>query len=249
MTSKYDEYLDKYKGIYTGGQKLTIIKDGEFAQSSTKEMYGDGLMFVKKVMPFAKHIVERKSRAITILDYGCGRALHTHMRNYNIAKNFKDLTIFELFQGMIQCYYCYDPAVRRYSVKPSPGTLFDLVAVPDVLEHVPEDNVGEVISDAASFLKQDGLFVATISGMPAYAHFLNKDGTAGENLHCTVKPLEWWVQLFHNVIPDQSFVIIYEDETLLDKIGINTNVCLYGYDSPHFKLDRKQFTNLYWVDK
>lgn len=247
--SKYNEYLDKYKGIYSGVQKLTILKDGEIANSATKEMYGDGLMFVKKVMPFAKHVVERKSRAITILDYGCGRALHTHMRNYNIAKNFKDITIFELFQGMIQCYYCYDPGVRRYSVKPSPGTLFDLVAIPDVLEHVPEDGVRDVITDAASFLKHDGLLVATISGMPAYAHFLNGDGSLGENLHCTTKPLEWWTEIFHSTMPDRSFVIIYEDDSLREKTGLDINVCLYGHDSQHFKLDRNPFPNLYWVDK
>lgn len=249
MTSKHDEYLNKYEGIYAGRQKLVIYRNGEYGYPSTREMYGDGLMFIRKIIPFAKHVVEKKSRAITILDYGCGRALHTYMRNYNVAKTFKDTTIFELFQGMIQCYYCYDPAIKRYSVKPSPGTLFDLVAIPDVLEHVPEDNVSNVVSNAASFLKQDGLLIATVSGIPAHAHFLNDDGTIGDNLHCTVKPLDWWIDLFHSIMPDKSFVLLYEDGTLRERTGLNTDICVYGHDSEHFKLDRKRFAELYWVDK
>lgn len=244
MISKHDEYLNKYKAIYSGTQKL--ISEGT---TRSGEMYGDGLMFVKKVMIFVNYIITKKDRAVTILDYGCGRAMHTHKRDYNMSDRFKNITIFELFKGMIQCYYCYDPAVRRYSTKPTPGTQFDLVAIPDVLEHVPEEGLESVIADAASFLKKDGLLVATIGGLPARCHFANEDGSIGENLHCTLKPLVWWIDLFHTLIPDRSFVIIYEDDKLEPRPGLPTNVCMYSHSSPHFNLNRNHFNSVYWVDK
>ncbi len=245
MTSKHDEYVKKYRGIYTGTQKLTLVK----GTPDKGEVYGDGMMFMKKVVPFIRYSIEKKNRALSVLDYGCGRAMHTHARSYNILEKYKDTTIFEFFAGMIQCYYCYDPAVPRYSVKPSPGTLFDLVGMSDVLEHIPEESVDQVIADAVSFLKDDGLFVATISAIPAHAHFLNEDGSLGENLHCTLKPLEWWINKIKTIMPNKAFVIAYTDSNRQDFKQLNITTGFHRTNSYLFNVDTLRFRHLYWVDK
>lgn len=244
--TKYEEYLNRYKGIYTGTQKLTLVK----GTPDEKEVYGDGVMFVKKVMPFVQYTIQIKKRAVSILDYGCGRAMHTHTRDYNIHDKFKDITIFEKFQGMIQCYYCYDPGVPRYNVKPTEGTKFDLVGMADVLEHIPEDYVRDVVTDATSFLKDDGVFVATISAIPAHAHFLNDDNTLGENLHCTLKPLEWWIDIFRQCMPNKAFVIAYTDPNREDFKKFKITTGFHATNSTQYKIDlTHNFRHLYWVDK
>ena len=238
-------YLKQYEGIYTGQQKLTLVKG---RGPDEGEVYGDGTEFLKKVLQFVDYTIKTKHRAISVLDYGCGRAMHTHNPSYNMVKSFKDTTIFSHFKGMIQSYYCYDPAVPRYSTKPSQGSLFDLVAIPDVLEHVPEEHVAEVIKDCSSFVKDDGLLVATISNNKAYSHFTNPDGTLGENLHCTLKPIEWWINLFHSVIVDRAFVIGVNDTLFMKSINSRATVIWYNSDTEKFKTNQTKFPFV-WYNK
>lgn len=242
--SKLQEYIEKYKGIYSGAQKLILTK----GKPNPNEGYGDGLEFVKKVYPFVSYTAKRKKRAISILDYGCGTAMHVHNPTYNIGNKYNNQTIFTTMNGMIQCYYCYDPAVGRYSTKPSPGSLFDLVAIPDVLEHVPEEHVDEVIQDSSSFVKEDGLYVITVSNNPAYAHFSNEDGSLGENLHCTLKPLEWWIEKIHSLVKDRAFVIVHNDSAYMKSIGSNATLRFYKHDSAYYQIDKSKFPYM-WVDK
>lgn len=243
--TKLDECIRKYTGIYTGSQKLSFKEGTGFRKG---EMYGDGTEFLKKVVPFVDYAIKQKHpRAITILDYGCGRAVHTYMPKYNMLKLFKDTTIFEYFKGMIQCYYCYDPSVPRYNEKPTSGSLFDVVAIPDVLEHVPEEFVEDVIADSISFLKKDGLYVATISNNPSYACFTNSDGTPGDNLHCTLKPIQWWIDKFNKVIKDRTFVIAHNDHAAMSQAGYKSTVQFYHHNSQYFNFDKKYFGQYFWV--
>jgi len=242
--SKLEEYVEKYTKLYAGEQKLDILK----GQPRPGEVYGDGLEFLNKVLTFVDYTISRKRRAVSVLDYGCGQAMHTHKRNYNMSEKFKDTTIGERFAGMLQCYYCYDPAVKRYSVKPSPGSLFDVVAIADVLEHVPEEHVKEVIQDSLSFTKEDGIYIATVCNNPSHSHFRNSDDTTGENLHCTLKPMQWWIDMFHSVIEDKAFILIHNDHAYMKSIGSSATLQFHHHPSSKYSVDISKF-RFRWVDK
>lgn len=244
--SKIEDSIAKYRGIYTGTQKLRLVKG---TGPKKGEQYGDGIEFVKKAIPFIEYVIKHKRRAISLLDYGCGRAMHTHNRSYNMVDEFKDKTIFEHFRGMLQCYYCYDPAVPRYSIKPTSGSLFDMVVVADVFEHVPEEHVEHVLKDSLSFLKEDGLYIATISNNLSYSHFLNGDNTLGENLHCTLKPLEWWIDKFNTIFQDKTFLIIHNDIEYMRSINSKATLRMYVNNSSNFEVNKNDFKHFQWFNK
>ncbi len=100
----------------------------------------------------------------TILDYGCGQA--------SCHKS-----------GKIKDAILYDPYVDKYSVKPE-GT-FDLVICTDVMEHVPEEGVGKVLTELMNYTNK--VLYLAIATYPANKKFSN-----GENVHLTIKSKEWW---------------------------------------------------------
>jgi len=102
----------------------------------------------------------------TILDYGCGRS-----RLVDWLAKLHDATAFR-----------YDPAIPQFSI--IPGTAFDLALNTDVLEHIPEVDLDEVIGRIAGLSKRVFFNISTV---PAKAIL-----PSGENAHCTVRPPQWW---------------------------------------------------------
>lgn len=101
----------------------------------------------------------------TILDYGCGQCrMGEHL-------NLKGATIDY-----------YDPAIEEIS--DHPVDVYDLVINTDVLEHIPEEDVKDVLQDIRCL---SGLVFFNISTRPACTILPN-----GDNAHCTVKEAEWW---------------------------------------------------------
>ena len=120
-----------------------------------------------KHIPEIKELIKQYD-CKTVLDYGCGKA-SAHHKN----KLTDDVTL-------------YDPYYEPYSKEPE-GT-FDLVICTDVMEHVPEDEVGKTLARLIN-LTDKVLFLA-ICTKPAIKTF--SDGT---NVHLTVKPKEWWDEM------------------------------------------------------
>lgn len=82
----------------------------------------------------------------------------------------------------------YDPYHEPISKKPE-GT-FDMVICNDVLEHIPEDEAGQVIHELINMT--DKVLFLSICTKPASKKF--SDGT---NVHITVKPEAWWEGMFN----------------------------------------------------
>ncbi|REJ64721.1 MAG: class I SAM-dependent methyltransferase [Planctomycetota bacterium] len=126
-------------------------------------------------------------QAKTILDYGSGKG-----SQYKMAVTMKDGQRYRSIPEYwdIDSLTCYDPAYEPFAE--SPVGQFDGVISTDVLEHVPEDDMEWVVDEMFS-LATKFLFVNAAS-FQALAHLPN-----GENAHCTIKPVEWWRELFTRV--------------------------------------------------
>ena len=127
---------------------------------------------------YANRIKEtiEKHKAQTLLDYGCGQGKqYDHELGWGV-----EVTL-------------YDPAVLAFAGVPS-GT-FDGVICVDVLEHVPEDQVRDVIKDVYSHARRFAFF--TVCPRPA-----RKTLPDGRNCHLTIKPLIWWDALLEELCPE-----------------------------------------------
>ena len=106
-------------------------------------------------------IVEHKCK--TILDYGCGKAQFWP----------------DHWQGKIQGY---DPAYEKFSVEPAPA---DLVVCCDVMEHIPESEIKNILSNINQLANNWTFFV--IDTKLAKKKFLDNS-----NCHVTVQTPAWW---------------------------------------------------------
>ena len=194
--SRLDEYIKRYEGLHTGTdpyyQKDTLVPAGD----KTIEMFS-GVQFSAKFPKYLRDRALNQKKALTILDYGCGLG-HAPWRQTKELPN----GVWGALRDKIQCIYLYDPAVPHFS-KPPMGWKFDVVACADVMEHVPEEHVDEVLANIASFCKPDGVLMFSISGNKAFKSFED-----GENLHCTIQDSEWWATKVKNIC-NRDFVIIH----------------------------------------
>lgn len=132
-------------------------------------------------------MIIKGSNVKTMIDYGCGQAYgHQKHRFANIWR----LEPIKLF----------DPGYPEYSEKPTEPA--DMVICIDVLEHVPEELLEEVLDDI-NFLAKKIVFL-TISTRPA-----SKRTIDGKNAHLTVKPKEWWEEKLKRFT--QFLVVRYAD--------------------------------------
>jgi hypothetical protein len=100
----------------------------------------------------------------SLLDYGCGQS-----------------EFVDLMPNKVK--HRYDPAIPKYQEQPDPSDV-DVVTCLDVMEHVPEAAVDEVLQDIYR-LSDKAVFV--ISLVEAACRLPN-----GEQAHTTVKPAAWW---------------------------------------------------------
>jgi hypothetical protein len=108
----------------------------------------------------------------TLLDYGCGKAQMYRRYKYHNLIGIDD-------HGL----YLYDPAVPLYSTLTKDDV--DAVICTDVLEHVPEDELDEVLHTIFSKAKR---FVFLV----VYCGLAKKTLPDGTNAHVTVKHPKWW---------------------------------------------------------
>jgi 2-polyprenyl-3-methyl-5-hydroxy-6-metoxy-1,4-benzoquinol methylase len=128
------------------------------------------------------------------LDYGCGAGQayrSPHRMHKDLGLHWFDVEL-------------YDPAFPEHDEKPSGkwGAVFCC----DVLEHVPQDEVDELVRTLYSHARE---FVwASVCCRPAKKWF--PDGT---NMHVTQRPLQWWLDKFEEHRPRDRDVRFYLVET------------------------------------
>lgn len=165
-----------------------------------------------------------------VLDYGCGKGI--------LITRLK-----EIYPGIE--FYGYDPAIEQRKILPVEKA--DLVINTDVLEHIPEESLPDVIKQIANISTK--VFFNLHHALAA-AILQN-----GENAHCTVKPPFWYYNLFKDYFPSLTFLDGHEkwntvvltfpvhasfiqsyykylqarSNILSESIKIRDKICLYAY--------------------
>jgi hypothetical protein len=124
--------------------------------------------------PYLSNIAKlvTESGAQTLLDYGCGA-----------GRQYTEKRWHDAWGGIMPTLY--DPAVPEFSY--CRFSQFDGVICTDVLEHVPENELGDVIHDLVRCSRL-WCFVS-VCCRPAKR---NKTLPGGINAHVTIRPPGWW---------------------------------------------------------
>ena len=131
--------------------------------------------------------VREQHGVVTMLDYGCGKAMLYQPVNDLRLGNRKARCVQELLGVDVTLF---DPGFRPYSEKP--GGRFDLVVCTDVLEHCAEADLPWIIDELFGYARK--YVFANVACYPARKVLPN-----GENAHCTVRDTPWWADLFRGI--------------------------------------------------
>lgn len=189
---RYKELLDL---------NMTMHLDGDPQAGLEPERAFAGISLVEHVDPIAKLVRQHPTR--TILDFGSGKgSLYEDAPNYPQGSRYKRRR--EWGGAVVTCYDpCYqpfsDPIEDRY----------DGVICTDVLEHIPEEDIGWFVDDLFNHARHFVYVVAAC--FPAKKHL--PDGT---NAHCTVQPPSWWrgqMELAARRHPDVQWILCTQEKT------------------------------------
>ena len=143
------------------------------------------------------HIVKRSS-CRSVLDYGCGKSSLMDQLSSEIPQ-------IEVVK--------YDPAIAEFSQKPD--CKFDFAVCTDVMEHIPEEDVSDVLSDVHNHSE---LVLFVISTRPARAILPN-----GQNAHATVRDPRWWQQRLATIFGPVSLFYYNQRKQVAYYLTCNTS--------------------------
>lgn len=125
-----------------------------------------------------------------VLDYGCGGAkeYQDHIGPFSIPDEY----LYGKWKKYPVYYGLYDPCAEAYAKKPE-GRFHGVICT-DVLEHIPEDELQDVLKDIYSYAEKFVFF--SVCTRPA-----KKCLPDGQNCHVTVKPEDWWLTTIHSQAP------------------------------------------------
>jgi SAM-dependent methyltransferase len=149
----------------------SLIEATKFHASNQEHWVGEALAEYKHNI----YEIIKNNNIKTILDYGCGKA-----KFHSILFNNKKIPGSPLGIDITK----YDPAIAQYANKPT-GT-YDLVLCIDVMEHVQEDKVDEVLKDIFQLFSNRSIFNNYLLSCNC-RYYLN-----GKNAHYTIKEPDWW---------------------------------------------------------
>ncbi len=165
-----------------------LISDQYRAQQET--LHEDG-SYGTAALAYAPMIAQaiNKMEVTHVLDYGCGRnmSLSTGLRG-KVNHKFK--------------YQAYDPCVPALASAPIPA---EFVACIDVLEHIEEESIDEVLDHLHQLTEAVGFFA--IDTGPAA-----KTLTDGRNAHLLQRPVEWWLPRILCRWELQTFQVTHKDD-------------------------------------
>ena len=129
----------------------------------------------------------------SLLEYGCGQSSLVDELDYEDA-----------------VYNRYDPAIPKFSEINVQNV--DFIINTDVLEHIPEDDLGDVLKHMNSLSANVFFNIAT---GPA-KHILPN----GQNAHCTIWTADKWLAKIQEYFPDANLCYVKDGKNCLIIIGV-----------------------------
>lgn len=130
----------------------------------------------------------QETSAETLLDYGSGKGHQYSLHRQHETHAFPEP-------------HCYDPGVMELAQKPKGQ--FDGVLCLDVMEHIPEAHVEEVLAEIFAYARKFVFLV--IFTAPARKHLPD-----GRNCHLSVQPPAWWDEKIARHGRGQRLVVHYK---------------------------------------
>lgn len=158
-------------GLALGGVEFMAYID-QYRTLHRTRIYGASS---QKKSPFIIPHVQRLG-PLSAIDYGCGQSSLDR----------------ELKEAGVETVYRYDPAIPTYAARPERD--FDLLVSVDVLEHIPEHELDDVLSDMRSLARHALIIVDTEEAVQILPN--------GQNAHATIRPHGWWRQRLAKHYPE-----------------------------------------------
>jgi hypothetical protein len=177
---RYLALLEQYRRMHAEG--ALYVQDGKTLHVPPKETFS-GESLLRQTGRIKKMIMRTGSK--TILDYGAGKGVQygpLPIRLEGIGE-WPDVRSF----WKVNEIYCYEPAYEPFNRLPDKK--FDGVVCTDVMEHCPEEDVPWIIDELFSYANR--FVFANVACYPA-----GKQLPSGENVHCTIRPLAWWENIW-----------------------------------------------------
>ena len=186
------KYLQYYKDIFEG---KPFIRDGKEVTINNHTVFdGGGVWWLYHDLEYEMD----KRGSANVLDFGCGTSVHWHL-DVRIPGQTEKTTATQYFGKRLRGFYRYDPAHPEYYIKPSGK--FDIVMCTEVLEHIPIEELPELLTEIASYMEDDGIALFSIPKKLSSNLFPD-----GENTHCTLMSTKEWHDLIGQYINNFSVV-------------------------------------------
>lgn len=167
---EYRRLIDEYRHIHLDGCESPQIPGEEtYAGYSTFKRAEEIRLFLMK------------TPCRTLLDYGSGKGKQYDTIFRSPLEPDKLSCLKDYWE--LESITCYDPAFPPFEKLPEGK--FDAVICVDVLEHVPEKDLGWILDEI--FSKANKMVFVSVACYPA-----KKELRTGENAHSTVQPPHWW---------------------------------------------------------
>jgi hypothetical protein len=170
-------------------QLITLYRDMHLHGDRLKGHVASGTFDGRSLVPQAPRIkgLIGQTGAARILDYGSGKGRQYDPAPFVIQGQGQWDGVLD-YWGVDEVV-CFDPAYPPYSRMPQGR--FDGVIATDVLEHCPEEDMPWIVDEIFAFSTR--FVYVTIACYPAVKRLPN-----GENAHCTIRPPDWWNELFRS---------------------------------------------------
>lgn len=176
---RYRDLMELYRRLHVEGEKFLGLQP---------EATYPGISLMPHLGRIKQLIVETGAK--TILDYGSGKGIQYEPQRIALPGRGEWDGVLDYWD--VDEVRCYDPCYEPYSRLPE--GCFDGVVCTDVLEHCPEEDLRWIVNEMFSFATR--FAYAGVACYPAKSRLPN-----GENAHCTVRPPQWWRDLFEEIAP------------------------------------------------
>lgn len=197
--SYFAQYIEKKNPLYT--DEVRLVTDHPIAIHSNDHIHPWGTANDNTRAPFFIRKCEElfpNKKNLKYMDIGCaggGIVFDALLRgHFAIGLEGSDYSLKHqraewraLKRNLFTCDVSFP-----FEVQDVEGNIvrFDVISAWEVLEHIPEDSLEQMIGNIVNHLEVGGIFVGTASQTEDF------EPVSGAVLHVTIKPQEWWEEKF-----------------------------------------------------